>query len=192
MADDMAASLISYLGPHRLDPLIGSYDSETWALLALRGYGIARKNPDIVAFVDAKVATALKAGVNPCPFNEDAREESFMAICTNWAWLVGESVAGSPGIDATILPPDARMAPVIVPTAPHVYGLDFSRAWGLWSVWQRTGDERYLAAFADHFRRGYEYRSWWAGDYRVGHWVAHFGVFALMPLFKETAIGSRQ
>ena len=28
-------------------------------------------------------------------------------------------------------------------------------------------------------------RSWWAGDYHVvGHWVAQFGVFALMPLFE--------
>jgi hypothetical protein len=193
MADDIAASLVSYLGPHRLDPLIGSFESETWALLALRAYGIARKKADIVAFVDEKVATAVKTGPGTCPLNEDAREESFMAICTNWAWLVGESVAGPAGVDLihAILPPDARMDPVAVPTAPHVYGLDFSRAWGLWNVWQRTGDQRYLAAYAAHFRRGYEDRSWWAGDYHVGHWVAQFGVVALMPLFDE-AVGNPQ
>jgi hypothetical protein len=194
MADDIAASLVAYLRPHQFDPLIGSYESETWALLALRAYGIARSKADIVAFVDDKVATVLRAGVGGCPFDQDAREQSFMAICTNRAWLVGESVAGPAGIDAihTILPPDAGMAPVAVPTAPHVYGLDFSRAWGLWNVWRRTGDERYLAAYAGHFRRGYQDRSWWAGDYHiVGHWVAQFGVFALMPLF-ETAAATGQ
>jgi len=196
MADDIAASLVAYLGPHRLNPLIGSYESETWALLALRAYGVARKNADTVAFVDGKVAAAVKAGVGGCPFNEDAREGSFMAICTNWAWLVGESIAGPAGVDAihAILPPDARMIPVAVPTAPHIYGLDFSRAWGLWNVWQRTGDERYLTAYAEHFRRGYADRSWWAGDYHiVGHWVAQFGVFALMPLFEaQSSIGNGQ
>jgi hypothetical protein len=194
MADDIAASLVAYLGPHRLDPLIGSFESETWALLALRAYGNARKKADIVAFVDEKVAAATKAGPGGCSFNEDARDQSFMAICTNWAWLVGESVAGPAGVDLiyAILPPDARMAPVAVPTAPHVYGLDFSRAWGLWSVWQRTGEQPYLTAYADHFRCGYQDRSWSAGDYHIGgHWVAQFGVFALMPLFDE-AVGNRQ
>jgi hypothetical protein len=194
MADDIAASLVAYLGSRRFDPLVGSYESETWAMLALRAYGVARKKADVVAFVDGEVAAAVKSGARGCPFNEDAREESFMAICTNWAWLIGESIAGPAGVDAihAILPPDARMAPVADPTAPHVYGLDFSRAWGLWNVWQRTGDERYLAAYADHFRRGYEDRTWWAGDYHVvGHWVAQFGVFALMPLFEE-AVGNRR
>jgi hypothetical protein len=108
------------------------------------------------------------------------------AICTNWAWLVGESLHGTAGTNAihAILPPDARMTPVLRPTSAHVYGLDFSRAWGLWNVWQRTRDEAYLRAYAEHFRRGYHDRSWWAGDYHVvGHWVAQFGVFALMPLF---------
>jgi hypothetical protein len=187
MADDIAGSLLAYQRARQFDPLIGSYESETWALLALRAYGIFRKNADIVAFVDGTVAAALKPGVAPCPFNQDAREQSFMAICTNWAWLAGESIAGDGGTDAihAILPPDAKMAPVTTPTSPHVYGLDFSRAWGLWNVWRRTGDDHYLAAYAEHFRRGYQDRSWWAGDYHiVGHWVAQFGVFALMPLFE--------
>lgn len=187
MADDIAGSLVGYQRAHRFDPMIGSYESETWALLALRAYAIFRNNADIVAFVDGTVAAALKPGVAPCPFSQDARDELFMAICTNWAWLVGESIGGSDGASAiqTILPPGARMAPVASPSSAHVYGLDFSRAWGLWHVWQRTGDAPYLAAYADHFRRGYEDRSWWAGDYHiVGHWVAQFGVFALMPLFE--------
>src|ERR1700730_13728099 len=163
MADDIAASLVAYLNSHRFDPMIGSYESETWALLALRAYGVSRGNGEIVAFVDGKVAAALKGSVNGCPFNQDAHDESFMAICTNWAWLVGESVAGPTGVSAihAILPPDARMAPVASPSSAHVYGLDFSRSWGLWNVWQRTGDEQYLTAYADHFRRGYEDRSWW-------------------------------
>ena len=143
MADDVADSLVAYLKSHRFDPMIGSYESETWALLALRAYGTFRSHADTVAFVDGKVAEALKAGPEACPFAADARAESFMAICTNWAWLVGESVAGAAGTNAihAILPPDARMTPVLQPSSAHVYGLDFSRAWGLWNVWQRTRDE---------------------------------------------------
>jgi hypothetical protein len=154
--------------------------------LALRAYGVFRKNADTVAFVDDKVARALNAGGGECPFALDARLESFMAICTNWAWLVAESVGGPTGTDAihAILPPEARMTPVLRLTAAHLAGLDFSRAWGLWAVWKRTREEPYLTAYVEHFRHGYLDRSRWAGDYdTVGHWVGQFGVFALMPLF---------
>ena len=110
-----------------------------------------------------------------------------MAICTNWAWLVGESVAGAAGKSATlsILPPDMPMPPVTRPASDHLNGLDFSRSWGLWHLWRRTGDPAYLKAYADHLRLAYRNRDWWAGDYHsVGHWVAQFGVLAVMPLFE--------
>jgi hypothetical protein len=187
MADDLATSLVTYFAGHRFDPMIGSYESETWALINLRAYGVSRGNAEVAAFVDDRVAAALRSGVGRCPFDEDALQHSFMAICTNWAWLVGVSVGGEAGSRAVqaILPPDTTMKPVVFPASSHLYGLDFSRAWGLWRLWRRTGEEAYLRAFATHFILAAENRDWWDGDYRaVGHWVAQFGVMALMPLFE--------
>lgn len=188
MADDVAGSLLDYFRARGFDPLDGSYRSGSWALINLRAYGVHRGRADIVAFVDGIVTRALAHAEGPCPFDLDAREGSFMAICTNWAWLVGESVGGDAGGAAIrrILPPDAAMAPVARPRTAHLYGLDFSRAWGLWHVWKRTGEPAYRAAYARHFSRGYRERNWWAGAYRVvGHWVSQFGALAVMPLFGQ-------
>jgi hypothetical protein len=185
MADEVAASLVAYMETRGFDPLIGSYESQTWALINLRAYGIYRGDGDLVAFVDDMVARSRPA-IAPCSFGQDALEASFMAICTNWAWLAGESLGGAAGVDAVrrILPPESAMPPIKKPGIAHLYGLDFSRAWGLIHLWRLTRDEAYLRAYGQHFSIGYGNRDWWAGDYRqVAHWVAQFGTFALMPLF---------
>lgn len=187
MADQLAASLADYLDGRGLDPLTGSYDSGTWAYINLRAYGVFRGDEGLVAFVDASVADARRANGGPCRFDLDERQRSFMAICANWAWLVGESIDGDAGALAmgSIIPPDADLTPVTRPANDHLFGLDFSRAWGLWRLWRRTGEPAYLTAYADHFRVAYRNRAWWAGDYRaVGHWVAQFGVLAMLPLFE--------
>lgn len=187
MADDIAASLVGYLDGDSFQPMLGSYGSQTWALLNLRAWGLFADDETMIRFVRAKVAEQTAGAPLPCPFDADARAGSFMAICTNWAWLAGETAdsESAPAVVRSLLPPETDMAPLESPGRSHLYGLDFSRAWGLWRLWRITDDAAYLAAYAAHFRRGYEDRSWWDGEYRaVGHWVAQFGVFALMPLFE--------
>ena len=187
MAEELAVSLADHLQSVGLDPLVGSYDSETWAAINLRNWGIFRGDAALVALVDGLVADAARTVPRPCPFQRDLQDRSFMAICTNWAWLVGEGVGGAAGKAAmlSILPPDMPMPPVTRPASDHLNGLDFSRSWGLWHLWRRTGDPAYLKAYADHLRLAYRNRDWWAGDYHsVGHWVAQFGVLAVMPLFE--------
>jgi hypothetical protein len=111
---------------------------------------------------------------------------SFVGICTTWAALVGASRGGQAGKAAirTILPPDGNFRAVAYPHTESLFGLDFSRAWGLWQLWRMTGEKGYVTAYADHVGRAWRNRDWWEGKYEsVGHWVPQLGVLALLPLF---------
>lgn len=183
IADESAAALIVYFGDRRIDPLSSFERSDSWPLLNLRAYGLYRGDARMVAFVDDKVSAVH---LWPCQFDADEVVGSFVAICTNWAQLVGESRGGAEGSKAIrlILSSDGSFRPVSQPGSGKLFGLNFSRAAGLWELWRKTGERAYLVAYADHVRRAYRNRDWWGGSYEsVGHWVPQLGVLAILPLF---------
>jgi hypothetical protein len=185
IANDAATSLMRRFDGRRMDPLSSSAQSDTWPLLSLRAYGRYQDDEQMVAFVDEKVRPIH---LWPCQFDADEVVGSSVAICTNWAQLVGESRGEAERKKAVriVLPPDKPLKPVAHPGSEGVFGLNFSRAVGLWQLWQQTGDRSYLVAYGDHVRRGYQNRDWWGGSYQsVGHWVPQLGVLAILPLFEE-------
>jgi hypothetical protein len=188
MADDAAASLKRWFEERPADPDALSYDSAAWALINLRAWGRHRGDAALVAFVDAIVQTRFVPFEAACDATRDERRRSFMAGCTNRAWLVSEVLPRAEFIAwlARFLPDPQALAPVTAPANPHLYGLDFSRAWGLWRLFRKSGDVRYLDLYVAHVSIAYEHPQWWRGSYEaVGHWVAQFGMFAAMPLFDE-------
>jgi len=185
IADESAQSIVDWFGDRRMDQLSSSERSDTWPLVNLRAYGRHRGDSKLVAFVDEKVRPIH---LWPCQFDADEVVGSFMGICTTWAVLAGESRGGEEGKAAMrhILPPDAEFRAVAYPHTRSLFGLDFSRAWGLWRLWRMTGENSYLTAYTDHVGRAYRNRDWWEGNYdAVGHWVPQFGILALLPLFDE-------
>ncbi|MGD9866677.1 MAG: DUF2891 family protein [Hyphomicrobiales bacterium] len=187
MARDVASSLQRYYGTNTPDPSSLSYDSASWALINLRAWAIHANNADLTAFVDGIVASLFEPDTLACPADADIRQRSFMALCTNRAWLV--SLTQPPERFAAWLKrfgvsPQA-FQPVARAPSPHLFGLNFSRSWGLWRLYRQTGDEAWLAAWRRHFDANYRDPDWWRGDYRaVGHWVAQFGMFAAVSLFE--------
>lgn len=186
MADDMARALVNELKSATIDPRSASYNSQSWALINLRAYGVETVNAELVAFVDEIVQRRFVPFDKPCEPDLDKRRRSFMAVCTNWAWLVSETMDRHAFAEwlARFLPDPDAIEPVTRPANAHLYGLNFSRAWGLWRLYRRTGDERYLKLYRAHLEPAFEQPDWWRGDYQVvGHWVSQFGMFAIMPLF---------
>lgn len=187
MADDMARSLVDALKRHTIDPQSASYDSQSWALINLRAYAVQTGQPEMTAFVDDIVARVFVPIKTPCAVDQDVQRRSFMAVCTNWAWLVSETMDDRAFAAwlARFLPDPTALVPVTEPANAHLFGLNFSRAWGLWRLYRRSGDERYLAAYRAHLEPTFDRPHWWRGDYAVvGHWVSQFGMFAIMPLFE--------
>jgi len=72
------------------------------------------------------------------------------------------------------------LSPLRMPFATaHQGGLNYSRAWGLWTLFTFTGNPEYYRAFTSHLRYMDENFVLWQNDYqRYGHWVAQFGLFA--------------
>src|SRR5262249_45813042 len=116
----------------------------------------------------------------------DRERGEFMAICTNWAALVARVLdkdAYTKWLE-NFIATNALPIPLSEQRSDHEFGLNFSRAWGLWDMYAASGRGDVLQAYVDHFDRGFAPASNWRGNYRaVGHWVAQFGMFALQPLF---------
>jgi hypothetical protein len=62
----------------------------------------------------------------------------------------------------------------------HTAGLNFSRSWALWSIFEATGDQRYRESFQAHVSALLAYPRYWNENYyRYAHWVAQFGIYAI-------------
>lgn len=195
MADDVAASLADYYSNVPPDPNSVAYSGSTWPLINLYEYAQSRSDEKLKAFV-TRLVRRYYIPDTVCPaLKKEVDTREFMALCTNWAWLVGDVLAqGEPagsGQDfarwlGRFLPPDQLMEPIESPDSAHQSGLNFSRAWGLWSLYRITDDTAYLDAYLKHIRRTYSHSEQWGGRYEtVAHWVPQFGMLALMVSYYD-------
>jgi hypothetical protein len=69
---------------------------------------------------------------------------------------------------------------------PHVAGLNFSRTWGLWSIWEATGILAYRDLYRAHIDKEMAQPQYWNARYgNYSHWVAQFGVYGLALSFAD-------
>ena len=70
--------------------------------------------------------------------------------------------------------------PMSMASTPHSAGLNFSRAWGFWTLFACTGNEIYRKLYADHIVTHMKQPQYWRDDYRkYAHWVPQFGIYAI-------------
>lgn len=181
-------SLASYYWDFGVDPQSTSYDSAAWALINMLDYAEARNDAEAAALVRDAARAAFYEGAPRCQPRREGR--GFMAHCVTWAWLLSKTLPAAefgPWLQRSKLAENLPKS-VAKPRGAHHFGLNFSRAWGLWGLYQATGDRRFARAYAGHVRQTYRRPAHWRGDYRkVGHWVAQFGLFAIQPLFGPEA-----
>jgi hypothetical protein len=188
MGDEVALSIRDYYRRTKIDAFSGAYDSASWALINLFDYAKYRNLADLQTEVAGWIGKYFVSRDPRCPPGQDNGE--FMAVCTNWAALVSRVLdrdAYSQWLDKFIAI-NGLPTPVLNPTTAHHFGLNFSRAWGLWDMYDKSGRTDVLDAYVAHFNHGFQPSSNWQGSYYdVGHWVAQFGMFALQPLFGPKA-----
>jgi Protein of unknown function (DUF2891) len=192
MADEVLASMLAYYRKRAPDPRRGSYASDAWALINMHDYAAATSDATALAAIRGWVEAHFVKNQSSCDYALETGE--FMAVCTNWAWLVSKVLVGqefdswaSAFFERSGLP-----RPVLQPVNWHHHGLNFSRAWGLWHLYAASGQasarQAFLEAYVAHFRQTYERPQQWRGSYEgVGHWVPQFGMLALQPLFAPAA-----
>jgi hypothetical protein len=183
-ADEVALSIRDHYRARAIDRFSGAYDSASWALINLLDYARFRNRSDVEAEVTDWVKRDFVGVDLKCGYDRERGE--FMAICTNWAALVSRVLDGgdySVWLDKFIAT-NGLPRPVTDPSTNHDFGLNFSRAWGLWDMVDKSGRADVAEAYVAHFHNGLVPASNWSGSYEaVGHWVAQFGMFAIQPLF---------
>jgi hypothetical protein len=194
MADEVAASLAREYLHDPIDPASSSYSSETWTFINLLYYAEFAGNTDLVRAVRVRIAKDLSSARSPCSLLETELESGdFMALCTNWAWLVAQNMPAArfqPWIRAFLPHPAVALPPVRAPRGSHEFGANFSRAWGLWEIYRGTGNREFLGSYLAHFEAGYQAWRQMKTDYgRVGHWVAQFGMLALQRSLQHAQPG---
>ena len=191
MAGEVLDSMLAYYGGQRRpDPRRGSYQSDSWALINMLDYAAWSGDAAAEAAIRGLVEAHFLDHGGGCDW---ALENGhFMAVATNWAWLVGKVLPqrGFRPLAAGVLcrgrPAATRrqagqLAPPRTQLQPRLGSVGALRG----ECARTQAREAYLAAYAAHFRATYDTPSLWRGSYQgVGHWVPQFGMLALQPLFE--------
>ncbi len=78
------------------------------------------------------------------------------------------------------------MEPLCAAPTPHSAGLNFSRAWSFWTLFQFTQDLRFRDLYVNHIVTHINLPDCWRDDYRKhAHWVPQFGIYALALSLEE-------
>ncbi len=84
---------------------------------------------------------------------------------------------------------DGERLPLTVFPTSHSAGLNFSRSWSLWALWQHTKDPAFRDGYCNHIVTHMDMPQYWRDDYRNhGHWVPQFGIYAIALSMEDTPI----
>ncbi len=184
MGDYIAVTLIDHYSSVQINPYNQNYDNPSWALLNLYQYAIHRKNPIWSAFVKDTVSANFIAGNKKCETEQSGVSLGFMDVCGNWAYLVGETGATDDYNEwlQAFYSQTKPASPITAPRDTFEKGLNFSRAWSSWFIFEKSGDEFFYNHYLAHIETMFANPSWWTGDdYSVTHWIAQFGIYAVTP-----------
>jgi len=80
------------------------------------------------------------------------------------------------------------LSPVTTCFTTHAAGLNFSRSWGFWTIYQQTQDLAFRDLYVQHILTHMGLPQYWRDDYRkYGHWVPQFGIYAIALSFGDGA-----
>jgi len=184
IADQLEATLAAQSPAQLATWLVADdYLSASWALLNLWRWAKHVGDTARVAWIEGLVVD-VALGVD-CPLvDEVGFEADFFPPCLHRAMLV-LSVLPSDQSAAWLAdelpgPGEFPLEPLCMPSPAHAAGLNFSRAWGLWSLWLASGDPLYRDLYVEHVFRHVEQPAYWAEDYdQHSHWIAQFGIHAI-------------
>ena len=184
VADQLEDYLLG-LSPAQLENFFAAddYFNAGWALLNLHRWATHVGDTARAEWIEMTVAEVLMPAA--CPLvDELSFADDFFPPCLHRALTVLEILPGEQSADwlASELPGpgEFELEPLCAPEPAHVAGLNFSRAWGLWALWEASGDTHYRDLFVEHVWGHVAQPEYWAQDYGAhSHWIAQFGIHAI-------------
>ncbi len=161
--------------------LANDYDSSSWALLNLHKWANFVGDLGLAEEVTDAARDALLPA--DCPLEqEDDELGNFFPPCLQRTFALLRVLPESErdAFLADWLPDSPLLDPITSPGSAHAAGLNFSRAWGLWAVYEATGDVRWRDLWLDHVQTHLGLPDYWREDYQAhSHWIPQFGVLAI-------------
>jgi hypothetical protein len=159
------------------------YFNASWALLNLHRWALHVGDASRAAWIETVMTDVVMAV--ECPLVDELTfADDFFPPCLHRALAV-LSVLPDQQTDSWLAaelpgPGEFELAPLCEPAPAHVAGLNFARAWGLWALWEASGDTHYRDLYVEHVWRHVAQPDYWAEDYWAhSHWIAQFGVHAI-------------
>jgi hypothetical protein len=187
MADEVALSLIEYYTSHKPVPNLAEYENAEWAFRNLHDYALFTNNKMMINYVSTQARSFMDYGC-PSSIGNDRTDDEFFSRWGNYFHVL-ETLADSRSFNAILNKCGSTndlMAPITTFGSDHHLGVNYSRAWGLWSVYKKTHNKVYRDAYLDnvmanyslHEKNKYNYHSY-------GHWVPQFGIYAITYPLEE-------
>jgi len=158
------------------------YGNISWALLNLWEWsqwkGDVELSAKLLKFVQTRIVP-LDQFLSPS--HDDATDEFFSASLQRVRTILTilpkeESLQWF----KLFCPKEVSLKPMNIASTPHSAGLNFSRAWGFWTLFACTGNEIYRKLYADHIVTHMNLPQFWRDGYRNhAHWVPQFGIYAI-------------
>ena len=194
LAEEVADRLEAHLqglAPMSWDSRVvaAQYRNVSWEILNLWAWAEWTGDAERAAWVVDLVRDELVPRSDLCPLTDEPGYVSeFFPPCLHLARTVLTVLPPQEAGDwaAEHVPSDLELLPLVEFPTAHPAGLNFSRAWGLWTLWEATGDLRWRDRYVDHVLTHVEQPEYWADDYLYyAHWVAQFGVYAIALSYGE-------
>jgi hypothetical protein len=159
------------------------YQNLSWALLNLWQHAQWVEDVDAQDQIEAAVRDRVLPLADLCPLtSSEDNTFDFFPPCLHQARLIAEVLPADEAADWLLdaLPDPWDLTPLTDAPSPHVAGLNFSRTWGLYALWEATGDVALRDLYIAHMDAMMARPELWAEDYwSYSHWVAQFGVYGL-------------
>ncbi len=161
--------------------LADNYANASWAVANLHAHALEQGDSALAERLEDFVRDAILPV--SCALEQEEEEiDQFFPPCLHRA-LVLTQVLPPAERDAWLqswLPETPFLEPLTDFPSAHPAGLNFSRAWGLWALFEATGDDRYRDLWLDHVLTHLDQPDYWRQDYQAhSHWVPQFGIFAI-------------
>jgi hypothetical protein len=159
------------------------YSNLSWVVFNLWAYAYWAADWDLVDWLEDFVRTEIVPRESLCPLlHTPTYTREFFPPCLHRARAIVE-ILPEEEVDTwleTGLAYGLDIDPVTEPETLHAAGINFSRTWGLYALWEATGDTHFRDMYVEHIETHMAMTAYWLEDYMYAHWVPNFGVYSIM------------
>ena len=178
-SDYVAETLDKYLQGTKFRPDLDEYGNLSWAYRHLLQYYIHIKNKNKLVPLQNNLRKQL---LHKYQFGlqVDYDRGSFFSPWGNLAHLLVLVLNEQEFKQWLADNQQEDLTPVKKLRSIHHLGINYSRAWGLWSIYAATGEQKYLRAYLAHITAGLSLHQKYKQSYfQYDHWVPQFGIYAI-------------